>query len=234
MYMYILHIETSTGICSVALSQGRQILACHDMEEGMNHTAMLAPAIEAMMKEAALAPADLSAIAVSSGPGSYTGLRVGSSTVKAMAYSLGKPLLAVDTLKALAKAAFDKHPEAEFALPMIDARRKEVYAALFDRSLYEIWPVSSVILDEEFFLKGLPPSGKIIAVGDGSVKIGDLALLVPDLVVDPGIRCSARYLVPLAMDLFEKETFENPLHFVPYYHKPPNITEPKRAGMQGL
>jgi len=232
--MYILHIETSTGICSVALSQGRRILACHDMEEGMNHTAMLAPAIEVIMKEADLTPADLSAIAVSSGPGSYTGLRVGSSTVKAMAYSLGKPILSVPTLEALAKAAFDRHPESEYALPMIDARRKEVYAALFDRSLNEIWPVSSVILDEEFFLKGLPSSGKIIACGDGSAKIGDLALVAPHLTVDAMIRCSAGHLVPLAVYLFEKEKFDNPLHFVPYYHKPPNITEPKRAGMQGL
>ncbi len=126
------------------------------MEKGMNHTAMLAPAIEAIMNEFALTPADLSAIAVSSGPGSYTGLRVGSSTVKAMAYSLGKPILAVHTLKALAKAAFDQYPDAEYALPMIDARRREVYAALFDRTLNEIWPVSSVILDEAFFLEGLP------------------------------------------------------------------------------
>jgi tRNA threonylcarbamoyladenosine biosynthesis protein TsaB len=204
------------------------------MEEGMNHTAMLAPAIEAILKEADLAPADLHAIAVSSGPGSYTGLRVGSSTVKAMAYSLGRPILAVDTLKALAKAAFDRHPESEYALPMIDARRKEVYAALFDRTLNEIWPVSSVILDERFFLEGLPLGGKIIACGDGSAKIGDLALLAPHLSVDPAIRCSAGHLVPLAMDLFDTEKFQDPLHFVPYYHKPPNITEPKRAGMQGL
>lgn len=227
--MYILHIETSTSVCSVALSKGDILLACQDMTEGMNHTARLAPAIEEMLNSLSLLPTDLNAITVSAGPGSYTGLRVGSSTAKAMAYSLGIKLVAIPTLKALAKASFALHPEARYALPMIDARRKEVYTALYDRTLTEVWPVSSVILDDTFFLQQIPGDGVVICSGDGALKIGDLALLSPNLVVDRSIQCSASHLLVPALDTIEKGEYADPLHFVPYYHKPPNITTPRKT-----
>lgn len=227
--MYILHIETSTVVCSVALSKGPTLLECIDMEEGMNHAALLAPTIEKLLQSASIKTADLDAIAVCSGPGSYTGLRVGSATAKAMAYSLGKPLIAIPTLQALAQAAFDRHPKAEFALPMIDARRREVYTAIYNRSLEEVLPVSSAILTEEFFTHGIPVSGMIVSCGDGSLKIGDLASFTPGLQVDTTIICSARHMVALASDAYRKSNFEDPLHFVPHYLKPPNITEPKKA-----
>ena len=210
--MYILHIETSTMVCSVALSKGKSVLDAIDLQDGMNHAALLAPTIERLLQSASIRPADLDAIAVCSGPGSYTGLRVGSATAKAMAYSLGKPLIAIPTLQALAQAAFDLHPEAEFALPMIDARRREVYTAIYNRSLEEVLSVSSAIL-----------------TGDRSLKSGDLANFAPGLRVDTTIICSARHMVALAVDSFMKGNFEDPLHFVPHYLKPPNITEPKKA-----
>ncbi len=227
--MYILHIETSTIICSVALSKGSVLLEYLDMEEGMNHAALLAPAIERLLQSASIRPSDLDAIAVCSGPGSYTGLRVGSSTAKAMAYSLGKPLIAIPTLQALAQAAFDQYPDTEFALPMIDARRQEVYTAIYRRSFEEVLPVSSAILTEEFFTHGIPVSGTIVSCGDGCLKIGDLAHLAPGLQVDTTILCSAKHMITLAVDAFIKGNFENPLHFVPHYLKPPNITEPKKV-----
>jgi tRNA threonylcarbamoyladenosine biosynthesis protein TsaB len=227
--MYILHIETSTVVCSVALSKGDTLLESIDLQDGMNHAALLAPTIERLLQSVSIKPTDLDAIAVCSGPGSYTGLRVGSATAKAMAYSLGKPLIAIPTLRALARAAFDLHPEAEFALPMIDARRREVYTAIYNRSLEEILPVSSAILTEEFFTHGIPVSGVIVSCGDGSLKIGDLVSLTPGLLVDTTIICSARHVVGLATDAFRKGNFEDPLHFVPHYLKPPNITEPKKA-----
>ncbi|HQW25866.1 MAG TPA: tRNA (adenosine(37)-N6)-threonylcarbamoyltransferase complex dimerization subunit type 1 TsaB [Saprospiraceae bacterium] len=227
--MYILHIETSTMVCSVALSKGKSVLDAIDLQDGMNHAALLAPTIERLLQSNSVKPSDLDAIAVCSGPGSYTGLRVGSATAKAMAYSLGKPLIAIPTLQALAQAAFDLHPEAEYALPMIDARRREVYTAIYSRSLEEVIPVSSVILTEEFFTHGIPVSGKIVSCGDGSLKIGDLASLAPGLRIDTTIICSARHMVALAADAYMKGHFEDPLHFVPHYLKPPNITEPKKA-----
>jgi tRNA threonylcarbamoyladenosine biosynthesis protein TsaB len=227
--MYILHIETSTVVCSVALSNGYNLLENISLVDGMNHAAQLSPTIEALLQSASIKPSDLDAIAVCSGPGSYTGLRVGSATAKAMAYSLGKPLIAIPTLKALAQATFDHHPEAEFALPMIDARRREVYTAIYNRSLEEVLPVSSAILTEEFFSQGIPVSGRIVSCGDGSLKIEELAALIPGLQVDTSIICNAKHMVTLSVDAFVKGKFEDPLHFVPYYLKPPNITEPKKA-----
>ncbi len=227
--MYILHIETSTSVCSVALSKDDELIAFKDMTEGMNHSALLAPAIEELLASASVLPKDLAAIAVSSGPGSYTGLRVGSATSKAMAYALNKPLIAIPTLQALASATFDLHPEADFALPMIDARRNEVYAAMFDRTLKEVWPVSSVILDEEFFSNNLPKQGSIICCGDGALKINALANHAENLLVDITIQCSARHLKPLAKANYEIGKFEDTLHYVPFYLKPPNITKSKKA-----
>jgi len=231
--MYILHIETSTAVCSVALSRDRTLVAFQDMEEGMNHTARLAPAISQLLQSASIKPTDLGAIAVSSGPGSYTGLRVGSSTAKAMAYSLGIPIIAVPTLMSLARAVFDKHPDAVYALPMIDARRREVYTALYDRTLTPVWPVSSAILEESFFAEKVPGDAIVYSCGDGSLKIGDV---VPDgihLTVDPEIMCSGRHLINPALDLWAAGLVEDPLHFVPYYLKPPNITQPRNLSPQG-
>lgn len=227
--MYILHIETSTVVCSVALSKGLTLLDSIDLKDGMNHTALLAPTIQGLLKSATIKPADLDAIAVCSGPGSYTGLRVGSATAKAMAYSLGKPLITIPTLQALAHAVFDQHPEAEYAIPMIDARRREVYTAIYNRAFEEVLPVSSAILNEEFFTYGIPVSGRIVSCGDGSLKIGELASLAPGLKVDTSIICSSKHMVALAVDAYVKVKFEDPLHFVPHYLKPPNITEPKKA-----
>ncbi len=227
--MYILHIETSTKVCSIALSKDDALVAFNDMNEGMNHTSLLVPAIEQLLADEKIKPKELSAIAVSAGPGSYTGLRVGSATGKAMAYALGKPLVSVPTLMALAHAAFKQHPEAEFALPMIDARRNEVYAALYDRNLEEIWPVSSVILNEAFFLDEIPKEVNIISCGDGAVKIGVLANLVGNLTVDTNIQCSARHLISIALAQYQNGHLEDPLHFVPFYLKPPNITKAKKG-----
>src|SRR5687768_8833714 len=144
--MYILHIETSTSACSVALSRGRNVLDSIHLKEGMNHTALLAPSIEKLLKSNNLKTKDLEAVSISSGPGSYTGLRVGASTAIGMAYSLKIPILEIPTLTSLAKMAFDKYPGIGLVMPMIDARRNEVYTALFDRSLKIRFPVTSIIL----------------------------------------------------------------------------------------
>lgn len=233
--MYILHIETSTAICSVALSQGTTLLAYKDLEEGMNHTVQLAPVISHLIQSASIKPTDLGAIAISSGPGSYTGLRVGSSTAKAMAYSLGIPLISVPTLVSLAQAVFDTYPDADFALPMIDARRLEVYTALYDRNLIPVLPVSSAILSEAFFAEKLPGDGAVVySCGDGSLKIGDMVPGNVQLKVAKDIMCSGRHLIKPALELLKGGAIEDPLRFVPYYLKPPNITQPRNLGFQGV
>lgn len=231
--MYILHIETSTSICSVALSKDDELVACDERSEGMNHAALLAPQIHHLLYDVSVKPGELSAISVSSGPGSYTGLRVGSSTAKGMAYSLGIPVVSVPTLFALGQAALERNPDAAWVLPMIDARRREVYASLYDASMQEIWPVSSVILDEDFIKGSLPAEGKLVCCGDGALKIGDLALKTGHMAIASDLLCSARHLVRPAFDLYHRGVLHDPLHFVPYYHKPPNITVPKNEGFVG-
>jgi tRNA threonylcarbamoyladenosine biosynthesis protein TsaB len=228
--MYILHIETSTAVCSVALSRNGSMVALHETREGMNHTALLAPFIQQILESVSLKPEALGAIAVSSGPGSYTGLRVGGSTAKAMAYSLGIPLVAVPTLESLAGAIFEKHPGATYALPMIDARRKEVYTALYDHTLKEVWPVSSVILTEDFFLEKVAGLEQLYIGGDGAVKVAEMGALGQTLRVDVEIECSARHQIASTLDRIAQGKVVDPMHFVPDYLKPPNITVSKKHG----
>ena len=225
--MHLLHIETSTNICSVALSRGEELLQCIELSEGLNHTAMLAPMIDQLLKENEIIPSDLKAVSVSSGPGSYTGLRVGSSTAKAMAYSLSIPIIGVPTLLSLAYAASEHYPDMDYFLPMLDARRNEVYVTLFDKELKEVMPVSSLIVENEAVREMIRP-GKIMACGDGAKKLEKLEV-ISGLRSDPAILCSARHLVKHAFQLFNSGDKSDPMHFVPFYMKPPNITQQRKA-----
>jgi len=226
--MYILHIETSTKVCSVALSQGDRLLNCIELDEGMNHTAVLAPTIQQLLKGVSIKVSDLGAISVSSGPGSYTGLRVGCATAKAMAYSLNIPILAIPTLTSLADAVFVKFPEAEWALPMLDARRNEVYTSLFDRNMKQVVPVSSVILDEESLMDLIPETGKVVSCGDGAFKLKNMAARFPNLILSLEIQSSATHLIMPALRKLSTGEFSDPMNFVPNYLKPPNITQQRK------
>lgn len=222
--MYILHIETSTTVCSVALSNGPDLVEVIDMVEGMNHTALLTPSIDQLLRQHMLKPGDLKAVSVSSGPGSYTGLRVGSSTAKAMAYTLKIPLLPVPTLLALSQGALARYPQAHYFLPLLDARRNEVYAALYDHILNEVLPPFSLILDAGA-IEGILPLDQTVICGDGAGKVVD----VPNgHLLDISLKCSAAHLVSPAFRMLEKGTGSNPLHFAPFYLKPPNITQSKK------
>src|SRR5690348_8587917 len=125
--MYILHIETSTLVCSVAISRDDEVMSWEDRGEAMNHAAVLAPMIASQLANQGLTPGDLGAVSISSGPGSYTGLRVGSSVAKAFAYSLNIPMMAIPTLEALNDAVIRIAGPGSHVFPMIDARRDEVY-----------------------------------------------------------------------------------------------------------
>ncbi|MGB4848714.1 MAG: tRNA (adenosine(37)-N6)-threonylcarbamoyltransferase complex dimerization subunit type 1 TsaB [Saprospiraceae bacterium] len=242
--MYILHIETSTKICSVALSRDEDLIDCVERTEGMNHTALLAPMISQLLKSASIKPGDLGAISVSSGPGSYTGLRVGSSTAKAMSYSLDIPLVSVPTLAALAWAGFQRHPEAEYAMPMLDARRNEVYLALYDNEIEELVQVSSEVLEKGAlsFISNKQSEVKsynqlissksfslTICCGDGAFKVNALQLSEPWMIIDEEILASAKHMVALAYKSISRNHFQDPMHFVPHYLKPPNITQQRKG-----
>lgn len=227
--MYILHIETATNICSVAISLQGQVMATQERTEGMQHASMLTPMIEMLVQETGIEMKDLAAVSVSSGPGSYTGLRVGGATAKALCYSLGIPLLPVPTLMSLAAAAFARFPEAAFAMPMIDARRREVYTNIYDRSLQPQWSDSALILDEgwDAILSGL--EGEIVFCGDGARKLTDADLEGVKSIWAPDIVCSATHHVQVAKDIETKKLAADPLFFVPDYLKPPNITQPGKV-----
>jgi tRNA threonylcarbamoyladenosine biosynthesis protein TsaB len=227
--MYILHIETSTKVCSVALSREDQVISWEDKGDAMNHTALLAPMIAGILNKNNLTANDLGAISISSGPGSYTGLRVGSSTAKALAYSLGIPLIAVPTLEALSFAALEAHDSVSDVVPMIDARRDEVYAAIYNRDLQIQWPDHAIRVTGSFMEEYLTPLRKAVCCGDGSFKVKSFLPGFPNLVVDEAIICSARNLVkPSWSRICNKET-EDVLHFIPRYLKPPNITQPRKT-----
>jgi tRNA threonylcarbamoyladenosine biosynthesis protein TsaB len=227
--MYILHIETSTKVCSVALSRDEQAVSWEDQGDAMNHTALLAPMIAGILDKNNLTINDLGAVSVSSGPGSYTGLRVGGSTAKALAYSLGIPLIAVPTLEALSSAALEAHGSFSHVIPMIDARRDEVYAAIYGRDLQVKWPDHAVQVTRSFVGEHLSQLGQVVCCGDGAFKVKPFMPEYPNLVLDEEIICSARNLIkPSWIRICNKER-EDPLHFIPRYLKPPNITQPRKT-----
>jgi len=227
--MYIIHIETSTKVCSVAISRDDQVIGWGDKADQMNHAAELAPMIANLLKKCGLSSRDLNAVSISSGPGSYTGLRVGSSTAKSIAYSLSIPLISVPTLESLSIAAIEKYPLASHMLPMIDARRDEVYSSLFDRNGSIIWPDYAVLVNRQFIEEKLSGLKQVIICGDGAFKLMPFSPDFPNLIIDDTILCTARNLVkPVWTHWLNQET-ENPLHFIPRYLKPPNITQPRKT-----
>ena len=162
----ILLIETSTASCSAAIARGEKIIASRCEMGGRMHASMLAPFIRDILAEAGLAAADCSAVAVSGGPGSYTGLRVGVSTAKGLCFGASLPLIAVNTLQILAVQGAG---EADFIIPMIDARRMEVYSAVFDGKGHPLTPTEAVILDSGSFSDYLE-RGSVLFIGDGAEK----------------------------------------------------------------
>ncbi|MDR1554181.1 MAG: tRNA (adenosine(37)-N6)-threonylcarbamoyltransferase complex dimerization subunit type 1 TsaB, partial [Prevotellaceae bacterium] len=167
----ILSIESGTSLCSAVLSQGNQIVALRESNGEIAHAAKLSVFIDELLNQQNLKVSDLDAIAISEGPGSYTGIRIGVSTAKGLCFGANKPLIAVGSLLSLTKLAVEKiKPSSETLLcPMIDARRMEVYTALFDSNANMINQVSAKIVDENTFTE-LLKTNKIIFFGDGAEK----------------------------------------------------------------
>ncbi len=147
----ILLLETSTPICSIALANGAEILAIRENHEGLSHAALTTIFIDEVMKEIGAKFSDLDAIAVSKGPGSYTGLRIGVSSAKGLCYALNKPLIAVSSLQALAQTASQYYSDSHVFIPMIDARRMEVYAAVYNSKNECLRDVQADIIDENSY-----------------------------------------------------------------------------------
>ena len=224
----ILHIETTTPTCSVAISEDQKILSVKESHVDKSHAALLTTFISEVLEQAKKKPAQLDAISVSKGPGSYTGLRIGVSTAKGLAYGLNKPLLAVPTLDALALEFYKsiKHKNQPFFLyPMIDARRMEVYTALFDSKMACLKKTHALVVDAESFNPFLE-KGPVYFFGTGAQKCQSLishknAIFVPDF------HCSASFLISPALNLYKNKEFENVAYFEPFYLKDFIATVPK-------
>ncbi|MCC7301530.1 MAG: tRNA (adenosine(37)-N6)-threonylcarbamoyltransferase complex dimerization subunit type 1 TsaB [Bacteroidia bacterium] len=216
----ILNIESATTVCSVALSCNGEILSLRERNEGYSHAEHLTFFCEEVLKEAGRKFSGLDAIAVSKGPGSYTGLRIGVSAAKGFAFALGIPLISVSTLHAMASRLVSEFREIgtnDSIIPMIDARRKEVYCAVYDRQLTEREPVQALILQPESFQKWRA-KGTIHLLGDGAGKAMDL-LAPGEVHYHPRVLPSAAALVPFAEERYLRKKFEDVAYFEPYYLK---------------
>ena len=219
--MLILQIETATSVCSCALSLNGKTIAVNEINQINVHIEKITLLIESLLKESNYTFEDLDAVAVSKGPGSYTGLRIGISTAKGLCYALDIPLLSINTLDAMAKGFVDNHPEyIETALicPMIDARRMEVYSAIYDSDINQIEPVAARIIDASSF-DSLSEEGQIVLFGDGAEKFIEIFSNNKRVVIFEGFVNSASYLSEIAFKKAQNKEFEDVAYFEPFYLK---------------
>lgn len=216
----ILCLETATKSCSVSLGQNGKVLSLKEsLDEKYSHSENLTLYIEDVCKDAKVSLRDIDAIAVSKGPGSYTGLRIGVSTAKGLCYALDKPLIAINTLEAMAVGQISnlQSPISNLFCPMIDARRMEVYCALYDDQGNEIKKTSAEIIDEHSFV-GLLQKNKIYFFGDGAAKCR-IEISHPNAIFVDGISPSAKFMILLAEKYFAERKFEDVAYFEPFYLK---------------
>lgn len=224
----ILHIETSTNVCSVALSEGESCLFSISNSEGLNHAALLSSFIEKALNQLGSRKPD--AVAVSSGPGSYTGLRIGVSTAKGLCFGYGIPLIAVDTLRIMSIPAIKKvnnAPENALFCPMIDARRMEVYDALFQKDGTMVQEVKADIIDENSFAD-LLQSHTVYFLGNGAEKCKSV-LTHPNAHFIENIYPLAENMIELANKAFESNKFVDTAYYEPFYLKEFQATTPKKV-----
>ncbi len=225
----LLLLETATNICSVGISEEGKLLALHTATEDYAHARVITRLIEACVQESGVALADLDAVAISSGPGSFTSLRVGTATAKGICYALGKPLIAVDTLQSLAEGARSQLAGASVDchfFSAIDARRKEVYISVFAGDMQSLVPLRAEVLDESSFQPYRDSASQLIAAGNGAPKL--LELLGDDRLVDSGVRCNAVHIMKAAHLAFTNQHFVDVAYYEPLYVKPPNITQARK------
>lgn len=227
MLPLILHIETATEVCSVALSRGPELVGHAVSELPMDHAARITLLINDCLGKSGFLPADLAAVSISAGPGSYTSLRIGTSVAKGMCYALDIPLIAVDTLESLARAAtLELSLSDAIVVPMIDARRMEVYTAYYDTAGKAIVPLHSLVVEGDSFDVYLISGRQVVLTGNGAEKCRAV-LSEPPLLTYYPLSCSARYLIAAAWQKFELLQFADIIAFTPEYCKQPNITTPK-------
>ena len=234
----ILCLETSTAVCSVSLVDNGNVVALRESLDGQNHAEKITIFIDEVMKEAGVAYKDLDAVATSMGPGSYTGLRIGVSAAKGLCYAMEKPLIAIDTLAAMANGfvsnqqptANSQQPTA-ILCPMIDARRMEVYTAFFNEKLEKISDTEALIVDENSFME-LKQNNHLYLFGDGADKLANLFENEDNITVVEKFHCSAAYMAKLADEAFKNKQFVDVAYFEPFYLKNFVPGMPKVKGLE--
>jgi tRNA threonylcarbamoyladenosine biosynthesis protein TsaB len=218
----ILHIETATKTCSVALSSGNDLLALKESNDSeYSHSEKLNLFIESALKEANVGMKDLSAVAVSKGPGSFTGLRIGVSSAKGIAYALSLPLISCNTLDCLADGFIQRSDlgETDLIIPMIDARRQEVYMRIVDIKMNRLTEIEAKVIDKDFFSDYFQPGRKIHLIGDGAKKFQALFDGQTNIIIHDDLMPSAAYMMAAATDSFKENNFEDLAYFEPFYLK---------------
>jgi tRNA threonylcarbamoyladenosine biosynthesis protein TsaB len=218
---YILSIETATAAGSVAFHHNGVLRSAFYMHNSHSHSGSIAPAIQFIMNEAGVSLQELDAIAVGSGPGSYTGLRIGMSTAKGLCYSLGKPLIAIPTLQLMAAGMVDSVPNNCLLMPMLDARRMEVFTALYNTDLEEVKAAKPFVLtDEASQEEWFAENKSVIFAGDGSEKAVE-TLQKFGVHHKPNFNADARDMGELALKAYTNKQFEDVAYFEPFYLKEP-------------
>ena len=217
--MAILSIETSSKVCSIAIHEAGELLGLQTLFTEKSSSGLLTPIIRQLLDNCNLKVSDLQAIAVSKGPGSYTGLRIEVSTAKGLCTALDLPLIAVDTLKAMAFQVSNILDKKLLICPLIDARRMEVYCSVFTNNLECVEEVSAKIIEHNSFAE-LLSNNSVVFIGDGATKCKDiLSQNTNALFLDENILPSATTIGKLAYDQYLKNDFENLVTFEPFYLK---------------
>jgi tRNA threonylcarbamoyladenosine biosynthesis protein TsaB len=224
----ILLLETATTTCSVALSQNGSILAIKEVNERNIHASHITLFIEEVMVAANKTYSELQAIAISKGPGSYTGLRIGVSTAKGLCYALDIPLIGIDTIEAMASGFSDssKLSDSSLLIPMLDARRMEVYTGVYRKDLSIVESVRAKIVDKDSFNEYNNQS--LFLFGDGADKFRELFKDQPTINFSDFVT-SACHLNALAFKKFHDSDFENLAYFEPFYLKDFLVTTSKKG-----
>lgn len=225
----ILHIETSTKVCSVAVSEDGQILFDKADYEGPSHAVSLGVFVDEALSYIDNHAIPLDAVSVSCGPGSYTGLRIGVSMSKGICYGRSIPLISVSTLKTLCVPVLLYHeeiPDDALLIPMIDARRMEVYAAVYDRALQEVREIGADIVDETTYAEYLE-RGPVYFFGDGAEKCRE-RITHPNANFLPEIYPLAKNMAPLAELSVAREEYADVAYFEPFYLKEFVASKPKK------
>ncbi len=225
----ILNIETATRVCSVALARDGALISFKETKTERSHATNITIFIEQLLSEEGLSPKDLDAIAVSKGPGSYTGLRIGVSTSKGLCYALGIPLIAINSLESMVQGYLEKNKAKNiFICPMIDARRMEVYTAIYDDALNVLKQTSAEIIEKNSFSEQLK-SNKMVFIGEGADKCRPFLEWHKNASFETAGSISATSMVSMAERVYNKKKFEDLAYFEPFYLKDFVAGKPKRV-----